>query len=61
MPFKALLIQTLIATALWAVGVSFLFGKSLQELLPGALIFAALYWVVARVLAHVMAKKDPKS
>ncbi|WP_439103093.1 hypothetical protein [Celeribacter marinus] len=58
MKTRALLYQTLIATALWGLGMVWLFDWPRDKILAPLLFFAATYWVIGRIIGLIVAKKD---
>ena len=57
MTARARLFQTGIATALWGLGMHFLFDWPREDLLAPMLVFGCLYWVVSRVVHHLVEQR----
>lgn len=57
---RALLIQTLLATAFFAVALVFVMDRTVTDAIPEALIFGCIYWVASKVIDTMLRKKTTK-
>ena len=57
---RALLIQTLLATAFFAVALVFVMDRTVSDAIPEALIFGCIYWVASKVIDTMLHKKTTK-
>lgn len=57
---RALLIQTLLATAFFAVALVFVMDRTVADAIPEALIFGCIYWVASKVIDTMLRKKTTK-
>jgi hypothetical protein len=57
---RALLIQTLLATAFFTVALVFVMDRTASDAIPEALIFGCIYWVASKVIYTMLRKKTTK-
>ncbi|MBU0645313.1 MAG: hypothetical protein KJ731_00140 [Alphaproteobacteria bacterium] len=60
MTTRGLLIQTLIATVLWGLGMVLVFDWPRAEILKPMVFFAAVYWGIGRIIGLILAKRSQK-